>query len=211
MKSAVKLIEALRGVDVPWPTVGTKFKNSGHVWAIKAVRNGRAICRQYDSPGDGRNFTIDLQRLYSWLKTGRAELADSESHAKARRVPESAGPAGLVDRLLQKESIQPGDVVDIEVGDLVDSHYGQLWVVGTGVVGGLWTSEDRDDVKTGSGRGLRHSFVSAVKKQGAGPWIKVEWNRDSQVHRVAGEVNHGEELDHDRGVAMDAGGSEGEW
>jgi hypothetical protein len=80
---------------------------------------------------------------------------------------------------------EPGDPIDVEVGDRVDAGaYGKLWITSTGVVGDLWTSEDQDDIDTQRGRGLRYGYVSAVQKQGRGPWIKVKFDRDNGAYEV---------------------------
>lgn len=82
---------------------------------------------------------------------------------------------------------EPGDPIDVEVGDRVDAGaYGKLWITSTGVVGDLWTSEDQRDIDTQRGRGLRYGFVSAVQKQGRGSWIKVKFDRDNEAYEVVG-------------------------
>lgn len=82
----------------------------------------------------------------------------------------------------------PGDDIDVEVGDRVNSSYGKLWITGTGVVGDLWTSHDPVDIESGRGRGLRFSYVSAVQKQGRGPWYQVHYDRDSGMYTVKTNV-----------------------
>jgi hypothetical protein len=82
----------------------------------------------------------------------------------------------------------PGDDIDVEVGDRVRSSYGKHWVTGTGVVGGLWTSEYRDDVESGRGRGLRPSYVTGIQKGGRGPWYDVHFDRDTDSFTVKSNV-----------------------
>ena len=74
---------------------------------------------------------------------------------------------------------QPGDAVEAEVGDRVKSVYGTHWVTATGTVNGLWTSERRQDVATGQGRGLRHNFVTSLYKADLDCWLKVKWSDDT--------------------------------
>lgn len=83
---------------------------------------------------------------------------------------------------------QIGDDIEVHAGDKIFSRpYGEFWVVRTGVIGGLWTSNDKQDLRTGRGRGLRHSYVSAIQKDGRGPWYQVKLeDRNDEIFRVTG-------------------------
>jgi len=77
--------------------------------------------------------------------------------------------------------IEPGDIVYVSKGDRIDAGpYGKLWVVATGVIGDLWTSELKEDITTGRGRSLRRAHVKAIQNAGEGKWYDVEWDRDEQ-------------------------------
>lgn len=85
----------------------------------------------------------------------------------------------------EESSYESGDNIDVDKGDQVDAGaYGKLWVTGVGVIGDLWTSEDKDDIESGRGRGLRYGFVDAIRKDGRGPWIKVKYNKDEEGYEV---------------------------
>ena len=80
------------------------------------------------------------------------------------------------------EEISPEE---IRTGMMVDAGpYGKLWVTGTNVVGDLWTSEDRSDIRSGRGRGLRFAYVEAIKI--SGKWYEVEWDRNGEFYKVTG-------------------------
>lgn len=83
-----------------------------------------------------------------------------------------------------RERYEVGDDIEINTGDKVRSDvYGELWVTGTGGTS-LWTSEDKADIKSGRGRGLRPSYVDAIQKKGKGPWIKVKIERGEDIGTV---------------------------
>ncbi len=79
----------------------------------------------------------------------------------------------------EEELPQPGDPIDVEVGDRVKSIYGRHWVTATDTVNGLWTSERKQDIETGQGRGLRLQLVKAVRKSGSDTWIPTVYSRDA--------------------------------
>ena len=68
----------------------------------------------------------------------------------------------------------PGDEIRVEPGDKVRSIYGEHWVIKYGTGDRIWTSEYEEDMETGMGRGMRVSYVTAVQKEGQGPWYEVE-------------------------------------
>jgi len=81
-----------------------------------------------------------------------------------------------------------GDDIEVRSGDRIAAPpYGVFWVVRTGVVGGLWTSQYKEDLKTGQGRGLRQGYVSHIQKEGKGKWYEVRWDHaDDDVAQVTG-------------------------
>lgn len=69
-----------------------------------------------------------------------------------------------------------GDIISVEVGDKIKCSYGSFWVTGTAQGDRLWTSEYEEDIESGKGRGVRYSYVTAIQKEGRGPWYPVRLN-----------------------------------
>ena len=74
---------------------------------------------------------------------------------------------------------------EISTRDKVRSDvYGEFWVVRAGVVGDLWTSSDREDIKSGRGRGMKYAYVDAIQPNGRGKWYAVDWDRNTEYYTI---------------------------